>query len=140
MVQFVISLLLLVASTTFCLGRFTFAVENQHHTTQLHRDASYGDTTKEEILLTRERRKKQLKVMVLDARKQLADHSAGEKLLSMEEKTQFENRIDLFQRKLDSMQVELEDWEIDRLVVRGTENANRRRERSQASRRITNEL
>ena len=74
------------------------------------RPTTYGDTTREQILETRNRRKRQLTVMVMDARKKLADHSAGEKILAAEEKEQLENSVDLFQRKIESMEVELEEW------------------------------
>mmetsp|Transcript_36273 Transcript_36273/g.39345 ORF Transcript_36273/g.39345 Transcript_36273/m.39345 type:complete len:138 (+) Transcript_36273:73-486(+) len=130
------SLSFLVVITVLAFGTPTLTEEER-----LNGDASsYGDTTREAILQTRERRKRQLKVMILDARKQLADHSAGEKILTMEQKGQFEHKIDTFQRKLDSMLVDLEEWEIERLVVRETDNANRRHERSQDSRRVKTEF
>jgi hypothetical protein len=138
--QSLASLLVLFALTVSAALVFgstpTLAAVDKEEYRRLHEDSSYGDTTREEILQTRERRKRQYKVMILDARKQLADHSAGEKILTMEQKEQFENKMDIFQRKLDSMQVDLEEWEIERLIVRETDNANRRRERSQHSRRV----
>lgn len=70
----------------------------------------YGDTTREQILATRERRKKQLKIMVVDAENKLADHASGENFLTEEEKKRLETQIDLFQRKIESMHVELEEW------------------------------
>eukprot|EP00536_Pseudo-nitzschia_multiseries_P007588 jgi/Psemu1/66097/estExt_Genemark1.C_1800052 len=75
--------------------------------------SSYGDTTREEILETRKRRKRQLNVMLMDARRKLADHSAGEKILTEEQKSQLEDTVDLFQRKVESMEVELEEWVSD---------------------------
>ena len=78
--------------------------------------------------------------MIMDARKKLADHSMGETVLTIKEKEELENKIDIFQRKLDSMQVDLEEWEIQRMIVRETENADRRRERSHASRNIKSEF
>jgi hypothetical protein len=74
------------------------------------REATFGDTTREQILETRERRKRHLKNMILDARKKLADHSAGEITLTAEKKQQLENQMDIFQRKLDTMQHDLEEW------------------------------
>ena len=71
---------------------------------------SYGDTTREQILATRERRKRQLKVMIEDAEKKLAEHSSGENVLAEKEKARLETQIDLFQRKIKSMEIELEDW------------------------------
>jgi hypothetical protein len=109
--------------------------------------------------------------MAMDARKKLADHSSGENILTVEQKEQLENKADIFQRKIESMEIELEEWvrlrmmcidntfsiiapqisccrvvsthfwqEIERLIVRETENANRRRERSHHSRNIKIEL
>lgn len=104
---------------------------------------SYGDTTREEILQTRERRKKQLRAMILDSRRKLADMTYWEQGSSIDndkKKVELETSIDLFQRKLDSMQVDLEEWEIERLIVRGKEHADRRRERSQGSRKIQSEF
>ena len=74
------------------------------------REISYGDTTREQILETRARRKRQLKKMILDARKKLADHAAGEITLTADKKKHLEDQMDVFQRKLDTMKDELEDW------------------------------
>ena len=79
-------------------------------------ETRYGDTTREQILETRNRRKRQLRVMMMDARKQLADHSAGEKTLTAELKEQLENKVDIFQRKIDSMEVDLEEWVSAHLI------------------------
>jgi len=133
------SILAFVAvSSAFCGS--SMAIEDKIRSSRDTAEASYGDTTREQILETRNRRKRQLKVMMLDARKKLADHSSGEKILAAEQKEQLENNVDLFQRKIESMAVELEEWEIERLIVRETENANRRRERSHDSRNIKSEL
>jgi len=78
--------------------------------------------------------------MLMDARQKLADHSAGEKLLTEEQKSELETNVDLFQQKIDSMEVELEEWEIERLIVREQKTADRRRERSRDSRRLQSEL
>lgn len=80
-------------------------------------EVSYGDTTREEILETRNRRKRQVKVMVADAKKKLAEYASGERILTEEEKTQLESSVDLFQRKIESMEVELEEW-VGRCVAR----------------------
>jgi predicted aminopeptidase len=74
------------------------------------REVTYGDTTREQIMETRARRKRQFKHMILDARKKLADHAAGEITLTAEKKKALENQMDIFQRKLDTMKDELEDW------------------------------
>jgi len=98
------------------------------------------DTTREQVLETRKRRKEQIKNLVKDAKRKLADHAAGEKILTEEEKAELERNVDLFQRKVESMEVDLEEWEIERLVDRGIEQDKRRRERSSRSRSIETEL
>jgi hypothetical protein len=77
---------------------------------RIGRETTYGDTTREQILETRERRKRQFRNMILDARRKLADHSAGEITLTADKKKQLEDQVDIFQRKLDIMQVDLQDW------------------------------
>ena len=86
----------------------TRAVENQ---ATLRDDSGVGfdSTTKEGILANRERRKQQLKNLVNGMRKQLADHSAGEKTLSPDEKETMERRLHLFQQKIESMKKDLDD-------------------------------
>jgi phage shock protein A len=74
------------------------------------REISFGDTTREQVLETRDRRKRQLKNMILDARQKLADHAAGEITLTGDKKKALENQMDIFQRKLDTMKEELEEW------------------------------
>ncbi len=69
-----------------------------------------GDTTREQVLETRNRRKEQIKNLVEDAKRKLADHAAGEKILTEEEKAELERNMDLFQRKVESMEVDLEEW------------------------------
>jgi hypothetical protein len=74
------------------------------------REISYGDTTREHIMETRARRKRQLKKIILVARQKLADHAAGEITLTAEKKKDLENQMDIYQRKLDTMRDELEEW------------------------------
>ena len=69
-----------------------------------------GDTTREQVLESRNRRKEQIKNLVKDAKRKLADHDSGEKVLTDEEKDQLQRNVDLFQRKVESMEEELEEW------------------------------
>lgn len=135
-----LSILTFVAASLTLCGSSLAIDTDQISRSRNTAEASYGDTTREQILETRNRRKRQLKVMAMDARKKLADHSSGENILTVEQKEQLENKADIFQRKIESMEIELEEWEIERLIVRETENANRRRERSHHSRNIKIEL
>ncbi len=68
------------------------------------------DTTREQVLESRNRRKEQIKSMVKDAKRKLADHDSGEKILTDEEREQLERNVDLFQRKVESMEEDLEEW------------------------------
>lgn len=47
--------------------------------------------------------------MVNYMRKQLADHSAGEVILPAKEKSDIERRLDIFSRKLDMLQTDLQE-------------------------------
>jgi len=85
----------------------------------------FRDTTREHILETRARRKRQLKSMINDARKKLADHAAGEITLSDERKKSLQNQMDIFQRKLDTMKDELEDWVSEQQFKRMNERSLR---------------
>ena len=103
------------------------------------REISYGDTTREQVLETRNRRKRQLSNMILDARQKLADHAAGEITLTSDRKKALEDQMDIFQRKLDTMKEELEEWEIERLIARESNRAELRKQRSAASRRMVSD-
>ncbi|KAL3913302.1 MAG: hypothetical protein SGILL_006548 [Bacillariaceae sp.] len=98
--------LLLVASLT----PFAVSDASMDRFRRKDRESSFGDTTREQVMETRERRKRQLSKMILDARKKLADHSAGEITLTADKKKALEDQMDIFQRKLDTMKDELEDW------------------------------
>ena len=68
----------------------------------------YG-TSREEIIANRGRRQRQLTNLVNHMRQQLADHSAGEKILDAKEKEMIEKRRDVYQQKLESMKEDLDD-------------------------------
>jgi hypothetical protein len=77
----------------------------------------YG-TSREEIDANRDRRKRQLRNLINDMRQKLADHSAGEKILKPEEKAEMEKRMDIFQRKYDSMKVDMDDRVSNPCIIR----------------------
>ena len=66
-------------------------------------------TTREEILRNREKRKRQLRNVINQMRKQLADHSAGEITLQPKEKADIERRLDLHFQKLDTFNRDLDE-------------------------------
>lgn len=129
-----------VCSVSLMFSGLSMAIEDEIRLRRNNPETSFGDVTREQILETRNRRKRQLKVMLVDARKKLADHSAGEKPLTEEAKAILVNSIDVYRRKIESMEGELEEWEIERLIARETEAANRRKKRSRDSRKSRREL
>merc|ERR1719491_900918 len=68
-------------------------------------DRKEDEITRESILERRSRRKRQIEVMLLSTRQKLSDHASGEKILTAEDKDKHENQIDLYQRKIESMEV-----------------------------------
>jgi hypothetical protein len=66
-------------------------------------------STPEEIIKNRRRRKQQLQNLVNTMKKKLADHSAGEITLELQEKADMERRLDLYSRKLDTLKHELDE-------------------------------
>jgi hypothetical protein len=99
-----LSVLLLVACATAELSAEERFIEE---TTS---GAAYGyGTTRDEITGNRARRKRQLRNLINDMRQKLADHSAGEIVLDPEEKTKMERRMDIYQRKLDTMSDDLDE-------------------------------
>jgi hypothetical protein len=77
----------------------------------------YG-TSREEIDANRDRRKRQLRNLINDMRQKLANHSAGEKILKPEEKAEMEKRMDIYQRKYDSMKDDLDDRVSNSCIIR----------------------
>jgi hypothetical protein len=88
-------------------------------------------TKREEILASRQRRKKQLESMLIDARQRLADHRSGSKLLSSDELKSLDKKVDIYQRKLDTMQDDLDDREVERILKREQIHNERLHERRQ---------
>ena len=99
-----------VCSVSLMFSGLSMAIEDEIRLRRNNPETSFGDVTREQILETRNRRKRQLKVMLVDARKKLADHSAGEKPLTEEAKAILVNSIDVYRRKIESMEGELEEW------------------------------
>ncbi|CAB9502672.1 expressed unknown protein [Seminavis robusta] len=94
-------------------------------------------STREEILANRARRKKQLEALLLESRQQLADHTKGKKLLDSNDLTSLEKKIHVFQRKLDTMEGDMDEREVERILKREElrherdEERRRRREREE---------
>ena len=67
--------------------------------------------------------------MLLDSKQRLADHSAGIRILDDEEKVDLEKKISIYQRKLETMQGDLDEREIERILKREQLRNERMRER-----------
>ena len=74
------------------------------------RARKYGDTTREAIIETRNRRKRHFKLMLLNAQKKLSDFSTDGADHDPAEKLDLERSIDLYQQKVDQLEIDLEEW------------------------------
>ena len=88
-------------------------------------------------MANRARRKKQLESLLLEARQQLADHSSGKKVLDATDLGALEKKIHVYQRKLDTMEGDMDEREVERILKREElryqrdEDRRRRREREE---------
>lgn len=93
------------------------------------------ESTREEILASRQRRSQQIEDILEDAKKRLASHNAGTHLLSDTEKADLEKKMVIYQRKLETMRVDLDEREIERILqrekLRNERLQQRRAERSE---------
>eukprot|EP00543_Licmophora_paradoxa_P000770 CAMPEP_0202454234 /NCGR_PEP_ID=MMETSP1360-20130828/12027_1 /ASSEMBLY_ACC=CAM_ASM_000848 /TAXON_ID=515479 /ORGANISM="Licmophora paradoxa, Strain CCMP2313" /LENGTH=98 /DNA_ID=CAMNT_0049073513 /DNA_START=131 /DNA_END=427 /DNA_ORIENTATION=- len=91
--------------------------------------ASYDTAvSREQIIENMERRKKQLELMLQEAKDKIEDHYSGRALLESEEKEKLEKRNEIIERKLERMQ-DLDEREIDRMQEREARRWERRRSR-----------
>ncbi|CAB9526248.1 expressed unknown protein [Seminavis robusta] len=92
-------------------------------------------TTKEEIIANRERRKEQLKKLLDEVRETKDNHDSGRKLLSDEELTVVDRKISAYERKLETMQGEMDEREVEKVMqrekLRYERDEQRRQERRQ---------
>jgi hypothetical protein len=84
---------------------------------------------REEILESRRRRAKQLEAMLEDSKQRLTDHHAGTKLLNEKDKAALEKKINIYQRKLETLQGDLDDREVERIIKREKLRDERLKER-----------
>lgn len=78
----------------------------------------YLNVQREEILASRARRSKQIEGILDENKQRLADHNSGLRILSDNDKKDLESKITVYQRKLDSMQGELDEREVERILKR----------------------
>jgi hypothetical protein len=67
--------------------------------------------------------------MLEDSKQRLADHHAGTKLLNEKDKAALEKKINIYQRKLETLQGDLDDREVERIIKREKLRDERLRER-----------
>jgi hypothetical protein len=84
-------------------------------------------------LASRERRSKQIESVLDDSKQRLADHNAGTRILSDIEKADLEKKISIYQRKLETMQGDLDEREVERILKR--EKLRNERQKDRRSRR-----
>lgn len=78
---------------------------------------------------SRRRRKVQLEAMLKDAQLRLDEHVTGRKVLTADEIRALEKKVDIFSRKLETMQDDLNDMEIERIMTREKLRNDRIKER-----------
>ena len=67
--------------------------------------------------------------MLGDAKQRLADHNSGIRLLTDQEKIDLTKKIDIYNRKLETMKDDLDDREVERIIKREELRNQHRRER-----------
>lgn len=67
--------------------------------------------------------------MLAEVKSQLDDHNAGRRLLSDDEKAKAEKKMDIFQRKLETMAGEIDEREIEKMLKREQIRNERLKER-----------
>lgn len=71
---------------------------------------------REEILASRQRRAKQLEAMLDESKARLADHNNKRKILTDGEKESLEKKISIYTRKLETLQGDFDEREIERII------------------------
>ena len=71
---------------------------------------------REEILAGRKRRTEQLEVMLEESKARLAEHNNGKKILMEAEKLSLEKKISIYNLKLDTLRVDLNEHEVQRII------------------------
>ena len=90
--------------------------------------------SREDIIAKRRAHKQNLRNMVKSLRKQLSDHSYGSITLTTEEKERAEYNVDVLQRKVDTMEDDVQDFEVDRILEKERKDYEKRMARSDRSR------
>jgi hypothetical protein len=70
-----------------------------------------------------------LDAMLVDATERLKDHNSGTRLLIEKEKIDLEKKINIYQRKLETMTGDLDEREVERIIKREALRNDRMKER-----------
>ncbi|CAJ1950782.1 unnamed protein product [Cylindrotheca closterium] len=76
------------------------------------------DAKRKEILTRRDSHKRRITALIKHMRSQLADHSAGVKVMEEKEKADLERRLALYVQKVDSMKEYVDDEEVETTMAR----------------------
>jgi len=87
---------------------------------------SGGHATREHVVQNYERRREQLRKLIVETKEKVADHEEGRSLLEGEDYALLTKRIGLYERKLEKMEGPMDEREVDRLVEREKMRAERR--------------
>jgi hypothetical protein len=93
---------------------------------------------REEILASRAQRRQQLEVLLEQANKQLEAHKSGRKVLGNDDLKALEQKIHVYDRKLKTMEGEMDEREVDRILKR--EELRFQRDEERRTRREREEL
>lgn len=86
---------------------------------------------REEILASRKRRSKQLEALLEESKARLADHASKKRILTESERISLEKKITIYTRKLETMQVDLDEREVERILKKEKLRNERIKERRQ---------
>jgi hypothetical protein len=81
------------------------------------------------VLASRQRRSGQLEKLLVNLKQQIADHDSGDRILSDVDKAKVDKKVDIFQKKLDSMKEMPDEREIERILKREKLMKERQKER-----------
>jgi hypothetical protein len=104
---------------------FIVALSSLLATAEAGRGSSWDDregfgykSTREEILATRDSRRERLVSMIRDLDVQLEDHSSGRRRLYDADASKLEKRARAYKMKLEMLQGDLDDRDVDRILAR----------------------
>ncbi len=81
---------------------------------------------REHVVENYERRREQLRTLIVETKEKVSSHDEGRSLLEDEEYALLTKRIGLYEKKLERMEGSMDEREIDRLVEREKMRAERR--------------